>query len=269
MAFYDSDGFKLYYEEHGEGEPLVLVHGYGGDRRQWFDLTQDYARYFRTIVVDLRGGGESGVPEVGYTAKDMADDVSNLMDHLGLDGIHFSGLSLGGAIGQEFALAYPDKIKTLSLVSTWAGGPCPHMDNWMSVRSRIIAEADPIMNAGTRAVSFFSPEWIDANPEKLVAFNKRYDNNPHPISQKGVDGHAQAVLSHDTRDRVNQITAPTLVICGSLDRATTPEQNLYLHEQIKGSEMHFVDKGGHFISYSHHDEVLTVTLGFLLKHAGR
>ena len=64
------------------------------------------------------------MPEVGYTAKDMADDVSHLMDHLGLGKIHFSGLSLGGAIGQEFALAYPDKVKSLSLVSTWAGGPC-------------------------------------------------------------------------------------------------------------------------------------------------
>ena len=267
MAFYESDGLKLYYEEHGKGDPLVLVHGFGGDRSFWVDVVDHYARYFRTIVIDLRGCGESDVPEIGYTPKELAFDVTQLMDHLGLDKIHFSGQSLGGAIGQEFAIAYPDKLISLSLHSTWAGGPVPHMKRWMDVRTKIIAENDPIMNAGTRAVSFFSPEWVDDHEDRLDAFNERMAANPHPITQKGIDAHGHAVLAHDTRDRVEQIAAPTLITVGTLDRATLPRQSRFLHEQIKDSELHFVEEGGHFTLFSHLDEFLTTSLGFLLKHA--
>ena len=71
--FYENDGLKIYYEEHGEGEPLVLVHGYGQDRTFWANVVDDYARYFRTITIDARSGGQSGVPEPGYTILDLAE----------------------------------------------------------------------------------------------------------------------------------------------------------------------------------------------------
>ncbi len=270
MPFYENDGLKLYYEEHGRGEPLVLVHGYGQDHTAWLDPLDDYARYFRTIIIDARGGGQSGVPEPGYKILDMVHDVTALMDHLKLDEIHFSGWSMGGAIGQEMAIHYPEKLLTLSLNLSWEGGPCPHMDRWVNIRSIVIAQNDPVVNVGTRIVSFFSPEWCNKNEDRVAQFIERANSNPYPMGEKAIQGHGQAVKSHDTRDRLHLIKGiPTLITCGSLDRSTLPSQSRYLHEHIEGSELHFIEEGGHFTPYSHPKEFVTITLGFLLKHAGR
>ncbi len=270
MPFYENDGLKLYYEEKGEGEPLVLVHGYGQDHTLWLNVVDDYARYFRTIIIDARSGGQSDVPEPGYDILDMVHDVTALMDHLKVDKIHYSGFSMGGAIGEELAIHYPDKLLSLTLNSTWEGGPTPHVDSWVQVRSIIIAQRDPIVNAGTRLIAAFSPEWSNKNQDRVAEFIEWTNNNPHPLSEKGIQGHAQAVKGHDARDRLDKIKGiPTLITVGSLDRSTLPSQARYLHEHIEGSELHYIEEAAHYTSYSHPNEFITITLGFLLKHAGQ
>ena len=181
-----SSAARAFYEEHGQGEPLVLVHGYGQDHTAWLDPLDDYARYFRTIIIDARGGGQSGVPEPGYKILDMVHDVTALMDHLKLDKTHFSGFSMGGAIGQEMAIHYPEKLLTLSLNSTWEGGPCPHMDRWVNIRSILIAQNDPVVNVGTRIVSFFSPEWCNKNEDRVAQFIERADSNAYPMGERAI-----------------------------------------------------------------------------------
>ena len=127
-----------------------------------------------------------------------------------------------------------------------------------------------MVNVGTRIVSFFSPEWCNTNEDRVAQFIERANSNPYPMGEKAILGHGQAVKSHDTRDRLRLIKGiPTLITCGSLDRSTLPSQSRYLYEHIEGSELHFIEEGGHFTPYSHPKEFVTTTLGFLLKHAGR
>src|SRR5262245_20494694 len=259
MPYYTSDGLKLHYEDHGQGTPLILVHGFAQDSTAWVDPLPHYARYFRVLVPDLRGCGRSAVPEPGYSPRDLAGDVLALMNQLGLAKTHFGGFSLGGAIGQELGIAHSGRFHSLSLHSTWEGGPCPHMQRWMDVRTRAIATNDPVLNYGTRVVSFFSPEFVNAHEDRIEAFIKRSISNPHPLTLKGAQGHAKAVLLHDTRGRLSNIAVPTLITVGSMDRATLPSQSRYLHENIKDSELVFIDGGGHFTPYQCPGEFVSVS----------
>ena len=266
MPYYTSNGLKLHYEEHGTGEPLILLHGFGQDSTAWIDPLPFYARCFRTLVMDMRGAGRSEVPEPGYTTKDIAADVLALMDHLKLRRAHFSGFSLGGAVGLELGIAHSDRLMSLSLHSTYADGPCPHIRRWIEIQRRIIIANDPVVNVGTRIVSFFSPEFVDAHEDRIEEFMRRAASNPHPITPKGVEGHAKACLSYDFREEVHRITARTLITVGSSDRTTLPSQSRFLHERIRGSELVLIDGGGHFTPFQCPGEFVSVSLGFLIKH---
>jgi pimeloyl-ACP methyl ester carboxylesterase len=145
MPYYQSAGIRLHYEDHGAGEPLILLHGFGQDGSAWIDPLPAYARFFRVLVMDMRGCGRSEVTEPGYSPKDLAGDVVALMDHIGADKAHFAGFSLGGAVGLELGIAHSDRLMSLSLHSTWEGGPCPHMKRWIEVRRRIIEIGDPLV----------------------------------------------------------------------------------------------------------------------------
>lgn len=264
------DGLKIYYEAHGAGEPLVLVAGFGMDVSAWAEQLPHYARYFRVFLLELRGVGGSDVPEPGYTPFDLARDVLALCEEENLGRIHFGGFSLGGAVGLEFAAAHPGRTLSLSLHSAWeASAPYPHLANWIEVRQRIIAANDPVVNVGTRIVSFFSPEFINRRQDRVQAFIERARKNPRPITPKGIEGHAQALLAHDARARLKDIACPTLITVGSHDRTTLPASSRFLHEQIAGSELVLIDGAGHCTMYEAPEEFASVSLGFLMKHRGR
>jgi pimeloyl-ACP methyl ester carboxylesterase len=266
MPYYQSYGLKLHFHEHGKGEPLILLHGFAQDSSAWADPLPIYSQFFRVLVMDMRGAGLSEVPDPGYTPADLADDAIALMNHLDLPKAHFGGFSLGGAAGLELGIRYSDRLISLSLHSTWPGGPCPSLRRWVDVRSRIIAAGDQTVNIGTRIVSFFSPEFADAHEDRIEEFVRRAASNPHPTTPKGAAGHAQACWHHDVRGRLNEITVPTLITCGTLDRATLPSHSRYLHEHIPRSELIFIDEGGHFTPFQSPGEFVSISLGFLIKH---
>jgi len=266
MPKYYSQGLELNYHEHGRGEPLILLHGFAQDSTAWVDVVPNYSRFFRVLVMDMRGAGLSEVPEPGYTPQDLAADVIALMDHAQIGRAHFAGFSLGGAAGLELAIAHPDRLLSLSLHSTWQGGPCPSMARWVDVRRRIIALNDPVVNVGTRIVSFFSPEFCNAHEDRVEEFIQRASRNPHPSTPKGANGHAQACHLHDVRDRLQRISAPTLITVGTADRTTLPSQSRYLREHIAGSELVLLDGCAHYTLFQAKDEFLSVSLGFLLKN---
>ncbi len=268
--FVTSGGLRLYYEEHGAGEPLVLMAGFGMDPSAWSEQRDVYAKFFRTVMIDLRGAGRSDVPEPGFTTKDLAGDVVDIVQHLGLGRIHFGGFSLGGAVGLELAIARPDLLRSLSVHSAWeASEPYAHFHNWVEVRRRIIAENDPVVNFGTRIVSFFSPQFINRRPDRIAEYRRMSLANPAPITAKGIEGHAQACFSHDVRGRLDRIRTPTLITIGGMDRTNLPSSSHYLHDQIEASEFVIIDGAGHNTMFECPQEFATISLGFLIKHSGQ
>jgi pimeloyl-ACP methyl ester carboxylesterase len=118
MPHITANGVNLYYEEHGDGEPLILIMGFTVSAVGWYWNVPAFARDFRTIVFDNRGVGRSDKPDAPYSMQMFADDTAGVLDGLGIEQAHVFGISMGGMIAQEFALRYPDRVKTLILGCT-------------------------------------------------------------------------------------------------------------------------------------------------------
>jgi pimeloyl-ACP methyl ester carboxylesterase len=123
MSHLRSNGINLYYEEHGSGEPLVLIMGFTVSSIGWHWNIPSFAQHFRTIAFDNRGVGQSDKPDYPYSMAMFADDTAGILDHLKIEQAHVFGISMGGMIAQEFALRHPQRVKTLILGCTNCGGP--------------------------------------------------------------------------------------------------------------------------------------------------
>jgi pimeloyl-ACP methyl ester carboxylesterase len=114
------NGTQLTYTRQGDGEPLVMVHGFTLDRRMWNDQLKAFAPLFNLVRYDLRGFGQSAAPDGAPYVH--ADDLAALLDHLGIERAHVMGLSLGGGIALDFACLHPDRLNDLVLVDAAMGG---------------------------------------------------------------------------------------------------------------------------------------------------
>ncbi|HMF33670.1 MAG TPA: alpha/beta hydrolase, partial [Candidatus Lokiarchaeia archaeon] len=100
---------EMYYEDTGEGTPLVLIHGQGGDASEWSLFTPEVSKEVRCIAMDLRGHGQSDKPEQAYTQDLFADDVAALLDFLQIDKAYMCGISMGGFVALKMVLNHPEK----------------------------------------------------------------------------------------------------------------------------------------------------------------
>src|SRR5262245_34030048 len=120
MPTIDTGDQTLYYEEYGEGEPLLCVMGLAADTLAWALQVPAFSAAHRTVIFDNRDVGQSSMASGGYDVTDMAGDALGLADALGLDSFHLLGLSMGGTIAQEMALTAPGRVRTLTLAVTFA-----------------------------------------------------------------------------------------------------------------------------------------------------
>jgi pimeloyl-ACP methyl ester carboxylesterase len=266
MPYFASKGLKLYFEQQGEGMPLILLHGFGQHGGSWAPLVPAYSRYFNVVVPDMRGCGRSEAAEPGFTAAEMAEDVMALMDHTGIARTHVAGWSQGGTVALELGLGHSDRLVSLSLHSTYAGGRERYQANWIDMRRRIIASGDRELDLNTRIIGFFTPEFINARPDRIETFRQMEMNNPYPPTPKGMAGQIAAAEKFEARDRLSSIVTPTLVTVGSADRTTLPAQSRLMHAAIKGAEFWLFDGAGHLPQFQFPDEFISISLGFMLKH---
>src|SRR5271157_4016782 len=123
MAFVENQGVKIYWDEKGQGEPLLLIMGLSYTSGMWHRTRPVLAQHFRKIAFDNRGAGLSDVPPGPYSIATMASDAAAVLDAAGVPSAHVFGVSMGGMIAQEFALRYPERTRALILGCTAAGGP--------------------------------------------------------------------------------------------------------------------------------------------------
>lgn len=112
----------IYYEEYGEGPPLIMILGLGQDTATWGFQIEEFSKYFRLILLDNRDSGRSSSCSETYTTETMAGDILGLMDHLEIERAHLLGTSMGGMIAQQVALMAPDRVVSLVLASTTSWG---------------------------------------------------------------------------------------------------------------------------------------------------
>jgi len=265
MPTVKANDINIYYEIHGDGEPLLMIQGYGQYSGHWTTLIPPFSKEYRVIIFDNRGTGRSDKPEIPYTMKMMAADAKGLLDALGIDRAHVFGISMGGMIAQEFALNYPERVISLILGCTECGGPktvIPSKEALEFLFSPEIAKLPVAERARQTAPWLWSKEFIDKHPEAVdmyVAITLKYPTPPH-----GFSGHAQAIAGHDTYERLPQIKAPTLVIAGDADRLIPPDNSKIIASRIPGAELVIIPNAGH--GFTEAPEATTAILDFLKRH---
>ena len=262
------NGINLYYRVFGQGEPLVLIMGFGGAHEGWFFQTRAFKRHYQVVVFDNRGLGRSDKSPQPYTISTMADDTAGLMDHLGIDSAHILGQSLGGIVAQELAIRYPERVRKLILVSTSCGeGEITDVHPEML---KAIGVEDGSAEPNLEKVDFYESTGTIVS----LAFNKKlYRTLLVPLSRYnlkkvGVDGHRaqmQAVVSHTTADRLHLIQAPTLVITGTEDRIVSPRSSRAMADRIPGSHLVMVEGGSHAFNLEMRNRFNREVLDFLRR----
>ena len=172
---------ELHYVEHGEGDPLLLVMGFGGDHLAWGLQMPAFAARHRVIAFDNRGVGQTGAPDAPYTTLEMADDAVGLLDALGIERAHVLGVSMGGMIAQELALNHPGRVRTLQLHCTYArpdGYILALVDAWRRIRTTF----DHEHSLRTIALWLFAPATFNERPEFVEMLLQSALANPYPQS---------------------------------------------------------------------------------------
>jgi pimeloyl-ACP methyl ester carboxylesterase len=250
----------LWYEEHGSGDPLLLVMGLAADSTAWLYQLPDFSRRYRTIVFDNRGVGRSTKPLGPYSIHQMADDAVGLLDVLAVPRAHVVGVSMGGMIAQEIALRHPARVRGLVLACTF-----PEPDD-ASERQRQFSVAqlggritagggvridlsavDPLVFFHHLLPTVFSQSFIERElPKLLEIFGGALQ---YGFSMEAILGQVEAVMGHRATDRLHQITAPTLVITGDADRLVSPANSDLLAGLIPGAKLVKVPGGSHAFNF--------------------
>lgn len=249
MPVENVNGIKIEYEVHGEGEALVLISGLGYPRWQWHKMVPYLAEHFQAIAFDNRGVGGSDKPEGPYTAQMLAADTIELLDALGIEKASFVGHSMGGFVVQSIGLDYPERVNKLILCSTNFGGPnhVPVTPEAMMVLSD--TTSDPLTRFTNGLKVSTAPGWSEANPEMVQEWiNWRVTN---PMDMAGYQSQLAIGLGLIPAEacfegKLDQISAPTLILSGEFDKVVPPENTDLLKAKIAGSEVVILPDAGHF-----------------------
>jgi len=242
MPFTKVNGINLHYEIQGTGPRVLFIHGIGADLKHPMGIFNTAVpQHFTVLAFDPRGIGESDSPVGPYTTADLADDAAGLAAAVGWDHYHVLGTSFGGMVAQELALRHPAAVDKLVLGVTNAGGTNagPRVDNLHE-----LSTIEKLRLSDIRQ----DADWAAANPDKVTAFEAQSKAmadamRADPKYAMGFAAQAQAVLTHDTFDRLSRITAPTLVFAGRYDGSNPPERTRTMAERIPGARYELLESG--------------------------
>jgi pimeloyl-ACP methyl ester carboxylesterase len=258
--------FNMYYEVYGSGEPILLIMGLGGSMVGWQSQIPTLSQHLRVIAFDNRGSGRSDMPEMDYSMGMFADDAAGLLHALDFDSAHVFGVSMGGMIAQEVALRHPSLVRSLILGAT---SPCPLAmpPRPEAFEATIKAqEMEPRQAFEATFWTGYSEAYLAANEDLLwqrAQVEKIYSSPPAFWRR-----HYDATVNHDTRERLGDIAAPTLITGGEDDPLMPPEASRYLAEHIPNAELILFPGARHSFNVELADETNRAVLDFVRRHSG-
>lgn len=264
MPTTNAPGFRMEYETHGRGTPLLLVNGLGSDRSEWLFQLPEFSKGFLVITFDNRGAGGSDAPPGPYTTAQMADDAAALLAHLGVGRAHILGVSLGGMIAQEVALRHPDRVDRLILACTAPGGkgslrPAPEV-----LRSFALSPGTGLEEAVRRIVPLlYSEKYRHDHPGEIEEFVRR--RLARPICAQSHAWQLAAAVGHAAWDRLSEIRVPTLVITGDADRVVPPENSRRIARRLPGAKLVILPGAPHRLFAENADAFNREVVSFLLS----
>jgi 3-oxoadipate enol-lactonase len=244
------DGAKLHVLAQGQGDPVLWLQGLNAPASAWAVQLAHFAQTQLSIAPDGRGVGASDAPPPPYTTRAMAEDALEVLDRYKIERAHVVGLSLGGAVAQELALLQPGRVRSLSLLSTFACQPPRNralLQAWRALYPE--AQRTPALR---RAWELQAYSWLftdrfwrgDANMRAALKFAAAQQAQ----SVDGFQGQCDAALSHDTRARLPELRLPCLVVHGALDQLSTLANGHEIAGLIPDAELVVLPDVGHAVN---------------------
>jgi len=251
------NGIKICYEVQGEGDPVVLIHGFGAKKEQWIGQFGPLSEHFKVIRLDNRGAGKSDRPNEPYTMELFAEDVKGLLDYLDIEKAHIIGWSVGGMIAEHFAIKFPNSIKKLILINTLDAWP-PDKSGLELYKNGQIARyesklKDPEQTFFEAAKMGYSRPFIKMmkeDPKKkfhglFSAEDLIKDSTINPATPQDIVNQANALGNHNVAEKLHLIKAETLVMCADKDRQMPKAINFKIHQGIPNSKFVVIEGASH------------------------
>jgi len=269
MPYTKVNNVNIYYEVHGEGEPVVLLNGIFMNTKSWFYQYTVLSRKYKVILHDLRGQWNSEKPknEDAYSIEIHADDLKELLDKLRITNIHLVGTSYGGEIALQFAIKYPEYVKDLIVITAASE---IHLDlklsalRWME-------------GAKTKDPYKFILSWINDvySEEFLNKVGWQFIEKLKATYSSGFDFDAAVLLlksflrleEKPLTPLLKKINVPTLIIAAEKDRIKPPKYSRIIAENISNSELVIVNNAGHAVVLEKPGVVNSLIIGFFEKNS--
>ena len=244
------NGHEAYYEIHGaEGKPwLTFSHSLACSTRMWDGQIAALKDRYRILAYDTRGHGQSAAPKGAYTLEQLADDLHGLLDHLGVKRTHYVGLSMGGMIGQTFALKYPGVFESLVLADTTSRYPAEAAGAW---QDRIkVAETkgmEPLVQPTLER--WFTAPFRSKNKDEVEKVAAQIRKTP----VAGYVGCCHAIPKINLTDRLKELKVRALVICGDQDPGTPPAMAREIAQNLPGAKLVLIPQAAHLANIEQPD----------------
>ena len=254
---------ELSYDVVGEGDPVLLVTGWGADSMAWMMNVPPLAERYKVITVDNRGMGLSDKPHTPYTVEMMAGDTIALLRHLGVGPVHLVGHSLGGMISQHVALKAPELLRSLTLMATSANIPVMSgtlVNLWSGILEKVGIEA----HADNVIIWLLSGPYIEQNWELVQMLRQMMLDHwaQVPLDPVCFRRQGEAIEKHQVLDRLGAVRTPTLVLGAEQDILTPPRNSQDIARAIPGAELVILKDCAHGLNLEVPGEFAQTLLGW-------
>jgi 3-oxoadipate enol-lactonase len=263
MPFTTNQGTRIYWNEEGTGEPLLLIMGLGYPSAAWYRTRPMLSRKYRTIAFDNRGVGQTDMPPGPYPIPVMASDAAAVLDAAEVQSAHVFGISMGGMIAQEFALQYPQRVRSLILGCTAAGGPTavraePEVTDMVMARGSMTPE-----QAAQAAIPFiYDPRTPRTLIDEDLAIRRPWFPRPEAYNAQ-----LQGILAWESYSRLEEVNVPTLVIHGESDRLVPAGNGKLIAEKIPGAQLVMLAHASHIFTTDQPEAAQKAILDFLQEYS--
>ena len=256
---------RVYYEEHGEGDPVLLINGLGADHTTWGLQTEFLRKHFRVIVFDNPGIGQTEGPRGPYTSALFADVAAALLRLLGFERAHIVGASMGGLIAQQLAVRHAELVRSLTLHCSWWRSDrrtTALIRSWQNYAS----VATPLDLARQIWLWVLTPRFFEERADEIAELEREVVANPNPQSAEAFSDQAEACIGHEALEEIASVEAPTLITVGDGDILTPPSHSFEIKARMPKATLHVWPDMGHAPFWEIPDEFNELTYGFLRAH---
>ena len=250
-----------HYSVEGQGPPLILIHGIGAARDAWRFMVEDLSKHFSVVRYDLRGHGISPAVPPGFGLDALVDDLERVRQACGFESVHLAGHSLGGMIAPAYARQFPDRVKSMSLLSTAAFRTAEDRAKVLAVVEAM--EAQGIANIlPTLSDRWFTDDFIQAHPDIV-------ERRMAQVIATNAETFLTVFRIYATTEMqawLESIDTPSLVLTGEFDGGCPPRLNQQIAQALPNAELVILRNLKHAILLESPEAVTTELIRFVSQH---